>query len=1001
MRKPLLFVLATTCCFLALGQQRYSVAHYDNKDGLPANSVTGLEWDSATSLLWIGTEGGLVRWDGSSFETAAKAEGRVLKMGALDRSKSRYYAVCEDRSIYRIEQGQVYGPLAFEDKTPGDTSLVSLIARDRNAIHRHVLPGNVVSTDPSADDFLAFENGRFYLYEDGETSLLNGPSFLRYFFHSHGEVFLISNDGLWRFDRANRQLRRMNTPGWDAAKYSFLRNDESRAAMFYKGTSLYRLQPGRNSDEWIAATVFDAMPADALPRYVRELPERGLIIIGDAISGIYILRSKSIRQLTDSTDKIDPAKLVTYAQALLPDGLVMSHCGLQYTRSGPVAGKLLPVQSSLQLARYGNYIYFQGATALFRYNLVTQTSEQFAALDGTGLLCLAETRGAFYMLSGKSVSRLGSGGFSEVYRFAGEDKDIIPSIYTVVEARPGTLLLGAGNTARFIDIDRKRTWAIKVSEKAAVRFLRPTAYGIYACTYGEGLFLIRNGKVHALPRDKSDYLRFAHAMVPDGHGFCYISTNNGLFKVSEKALEQAAITGAPVCYYYLGKEDGLGQTELNGGCIPAYLKLRDGTLSFPTMSGLAQLHPDSVRIAPPPGVLLVHATADGQAIDSFPARLHSGTRLLQFDVTIPFWGSPQNLYGWYRLRRSNEDAADAAWILFDPARQRQFTFTALIPDRYYFEVRTFNGFAPGQFAVRSFAFEVAAPWYATSRFILLWLLLAALLVWLTILVRTRQLRTRSQQLETTVELRTRQIELQKTQLSQQLQLVSDAHDLKERLISVISHNIITPLRYIHRATTMMRDDARSLDPALREKAVDSINDTSLELELLSVNLLNWIKLQHKQMHVVPERFAFVEIADHVRSLLGPVAKSKGQKILVDIRTDTTIYQFKDALHVILYNLLLNAIAHSGGTTTTISFEEEKDTYVMSVRDNGHGMPESLRDKLVGKEPARDQLKETENQGKGFGFIIIRDLVHFIGGRMTIESSDNGTTIAVRFGTQPH
>ncbi|RYY40480.1 MAG: hypothetical protein EOO08_04940 [Chitinophagaceae bacterium] len=1001
MRKLLLFLLLFGCTLLSAAQPRYSIAHYTNKDGLPANGVTGLEWDESTGLMWIGTEGGLVRWDGNNFEARTETEGRVLRLGVVDKRKGIHYAYCDDQSLYEMQQGQIRKRGMYKDFAPSDTTLRAFLVACHAALTQPVMPGWLQPLPGTDHDFLTCRNGMLYDRRGGDARLLRTGVQLPAFFDLGNEAYLIDRQGLWRYDARARRMQRLCTPGWNPLKVRFLRNAERAAPMFYAGRKLFRLLPANNSGECRLETIFDAMPSDLYPRFVRELPAQGTIVLGDGINGIFVLRRNSVRQLTDSSGRISSAQLVTYGQALLPDGNIMGHSGVVYDRKGPIPGRSLPVQGTLHLVPFGHHIYFPIGNFLFRYNLITQTSEQFDSLDGSGYPLLAQTKGQLYLLGGRYFARLEHDRMSVFYTLPLSENGGEPMRNTsATEWAPGVFALGDGNRIRFFDVATKQSRLLTVSNKAAVRFMWRSGQNLYICTYGEGLFLLRNDSVLALPRDKSNYLRFAHAIVPDGHGFCYISTNNGLFKVSEKALERSAGTGSPVCYYFLGREDGLEQTELNGGCTPAYLRLPDGTLSFPTIRGLAQLHPDSVRIAAPPGIILVRARADGRELLQTTNRLDPQTRLFQFDITIPSWSAPQNLYGWYRLRRTGEAASESSWIEFDPTRQRLFNFSALKPDAYDFEVRTFNGFQPGNFAHRSFHFEIAPPWYAAQRAIVLWLLLASLLVWAFVFLRTRQLRRRSLQLEATVELRTREIENQKGQLRHQLQLVSEAHDLKERLISVISHNIITPLRYIHRATTMMRDDARSLDPVLREKAVDSINDTSLELELLSINLLNWIKLQHRQMHVVPEHFSFAEVSDHVRSLLGPVARSKGQEIKVAGPADTQVYQYKDAVQVIMYNLVLNAIAHSGGTTTTLAVRRDGDAFVLSVRDDGTGMPEALQMKLLGDEAPRNALKETDNQGKGFGFIIIRDLVHFIGGQLRVENAKPGTIISVRFRAQP-
>jgi signal transduction histidine kinase len=1003
-KRAFLFI-ACALSLVAKGQERYSISRFSNKDGLPANAVNALEWDPTTGVLWIGTEGGIVRWDGSNFEVSKKTEGRVMQMGVLDAEKKTLFALCDDDFIYEIANGQIRGKRRYQPSNPDPAihvaDSIALFNQMRTKAKELPLTGWISLVHSSPDTFLISTDKCLYYFEGQQVHLLQKDLGYSGFYKIKNHVLVSNNNGLWFFNQERKKLELISIPGWNMRQFRFVKNDNDHLPMAYHGTTLYRFVPDSNFHVWNIEPLFSKLPQGFHPNVVRELTELGMIVIGDGINGIYVLRKQYIHQLTDTTRKIDPALLVTYGQGLLNDGRIVGHSGIVYDRNGPIPGVTLPIHGSVHLYRFGNGLYFPNPEGIQRYNVITNKLELLESLPNDACEAIAQTRNELYFIGGARVFKLSGDRMQAVYQFPLERTNgKALRNYTAAEWAPGVLALGSDNYIRFVDIDRKQISAIKVSESAPIRHIWPRPDGAFICSYGEGIFLLQKGKVYALPADKSGYLRFAHAIVPDGHGFCYISTNNGLFKVSEKALKNAALTKAPVYYHYLGREDGLEQTELNGGGLPAYLQLPDKSISFPTMNGLAQFHPDSVHIAPPSGNISAHASADGLELKSFPAKLPAQTKNLQFDVTISFWGSSENNYGWYRLRRNGEAGDESQWIMFNPSRQRVFNFTALKPDPYDFEIRTFNGFESGNFAIKSFHFEVAPPWYATRGYTVIWALLVCALVWLTIYLRTRQLRMQSVQLEKTVVHRTQEIEQQKQQLGSQLKLVSEAHDLKERLIAVISHNIITPLRYIHRATTMMRDDARSLDPALREKAVDSINDTSLELELLSVNLLNWIKLQHKQVQVAPEAFTFSEIADHIKSLLGPVAKSKGQKIIVESSCDTPIFQYKDAIQVILYNLVLNATTHSGGTTTKFMCSHENDNYVLTVEDNGTGISKAMQMKLTG-DVSPDTLKETENQGKGFGFIIIRDLIQFIGGQLTFEDQSSGTKILVKFQNQVH
>jgi hypothetical protein len=120
---------------------------------------------------------------------------------------------------------------------------------------------------------------------------------------------------------------------------------------------------------------------------------------------------------------------------------------------------------------------------------------------------------------------------------------------------------------------------------------------IFIGSYGKGYYIWKNGKLKAMPLDKNNFLQYAHCFVPDNKGFCWISSNRGLFKAQLSDLIDAFENDrSQVYYHYLGNNDGMGITEMNGGCAPCVLVLKNGILSFPTMDGLLWVDPRKKQI---------------------------------------------------------------------------------------------------------------------------------------------------------------------------------------------------------------------------------------------------------------------------------------------------------------------------------------------------------------------------------------------------------------------
>src|SRR5215467_4704060 len=49
--------------------QAFQVRYYNTENGLPSNSIKGIQWDEETGFLWFATEAGIVRFNGIDFKT--------------------------------------------------------------------------------------------------------------------------------------------------------------------------------------------------------------------------------------------------------------------------------------------------------------------------------------------------------------------------------------------------------------------------------------------------------------------------------------------------------------------------------------------------------------------------------------------------------------------------------------------------------------------------------------------------------------------------------------------------------------------------------------------------------------------------------------------------------------------------------------------------------------------------------------------------------------------
>jgi two-component system sensor histidine kinase/response regulator len=227
------------------------------------------------------------------------------------------------------------------------------------------------------------------------------------------------------------------------------------------------------------------------------------------------------------------------------------------------------------------------------------------------------------------------------------------------------------------------------------------------------------------------------------------------------------------------------------------------------------------------------------------------------------------------------------------------------------------------------------------------------------------------------------IEKQKAEIEQKAAELDELNSLKNKLFSVISHDMKTPmyaLRNLFRSMQQLGMSGREIK-AIIPDVVSDLNYTTGLME----NLLHWAKSQMNSANISPGELSMEEIADEVIHVHHLQASTKNISITRESDDSMNVFADKDMLTLVLRNLLSNAIKYTPEKgSIIIRLKNEAPLCRVSVVDNGIGMDmESLS--RIQENNYYSTNGTAKESGTGLGLMLCKDFLVKNGSKLSIQS----------------
>ena len=218
----------------------------------------------------------------------------------------------------------------------------------------------------------------------------------------------------------------------------------------------------------------------------------------------------------------------------------------------------------------------------------------------------------------------------------------------------------------------------------------------------------------------------------------------------------------------------------------------------------------------------------------------------------------------------------------------------------------------------------------------------------------------------------------------QARIAAATEKLRSAMLTSISHDLRTPLASILGSATTLKDYRGTLDDAAQRQLVETIQEESERLNRFISDLLDMTRLE---AGTIQPNVELIDIADIVGSALRRTGKIlERHKVEIDLASDLPMLKLDPVLfEQVLFNLLDNAAKYApGGTTVRIGGRREQGFVLLSVADEGEGIPVADLERIFDKF-YRVHAGDKQRAGTGLGLAICRGFVEAMGGTIAAEN----------------
>ena len=216
--------------------------------------------------------------------------------------------------------------------------------------------------------------------------------------------------------------------------------------------------------------------------------------------------------------------------------------------------------------------------------------------------------------------------------------------------------------------------------------------------------------------------------------------------------------------------------------------------------------------------------------------------------------------------------------------------------------------------------------------------------------------------------------------------LKDTNDSKDKLFSIIAHDLKNPLMALMGLSELMIEDFNDVSDETKSEMFNTINRLSKETYDLLDNLLNWAQVQTNKTTIDAREINLCDIVLKVINMLHPSAELKKIKLVNAVPADYVLVADENMIKTIIRNLVSNSIKFSNADsniTIKAMLVEKMNTII--VEDHGLGMEENVAANLFKSVITSSRPGTNNEKGTGLGLMLCYEFVKLHKGDIKVIS----------------